>query len=194
MNENDYHQMSPLGLTFEENNIKTENSNNNLNNEKNFDKIIIPYSFKKKNYLISDNEIEGYENKEFVLNTLYAYNLLKIFKIDSPYSPSCFERILFFFPVLLIIIGIAFGLIYLIIIFLFNPFIILISYQILKGVINIIRSIKHTLYEKMKKSAMNKKLEETNKSNYCKEHNIKWNLGVSGYWLEVEKIKKIVIK
>ena len=192
MNENGNDKISPLGITFEEENIINTNNNSkqNLNIEKNFDKIIIPYSFKKKNYSISDNEIEGYENKEFVLNTLHAYNLLYLFKIDSPYSPSCFERILFFFPVLLIIIVILCALIYLIVAFLFNPFILLVSYQIFKGVINIIRSIKHTIYEKMKKNAMNKKLGETNKSNYCKEHNIKWNLGVSGYWLEVEKIKK----
>ena len=36
---------------------------------------------------------------------------------------------------------------------------------------------------------MNKRLDETNRSHYCIENKIKWNLGESGYWLEVEKIK-----
>ena len=151
--------------------------------------MIIPYNFKKNNYSVPDNEIEGYENKEFVLNILHIYNQQKLFKFDSPYQPSCCERCLFLLPMLIFLI-ILYGLVYLIIMFMFNPLVLYISYKILKEVFSLIKSIKNTFYEKMKKKAMNKRLDETNRSHYCIEHKIKWNLGESGYWLEVEKIKK----
>ena len=193
MNESDdYHQVSPLGLTFEEENIINlgNNQKKGLDTKKNFDKVIIPYNFKRNNYSVSDNEIEGYENKEFVLNTLHSYNIQKLFKFDSAYSPSFCERILLYFPMFLLILIILYILISLIILFLFNPLVIYISYKLLKGVYFMNKSIKNAIYEKLKKKAINKKLEETNKSQYCREHKIKWNLGVSGYWLEVEKINK----
>ena len=194
MNENENSQVFPLGITFEEDTIiQTKNrsfSNKKKDNiKKNFDKLIIPYNFKKNSYSIPDNEIEGYENKEFVLNKLHTYNLQKLFKFDSPYQPSCCERCLLFFPLIIFLI-ILYGLFYLIIMFTFNPLVLYISYKILKGVYGLIKSIKHTFYEKMKKKAINKRLEETNISSYCIEHGIRWNLGESGYWLEVEKIKK----
>ena len=192
MNESDYNQVYPLGI-FEEDNIITTKHRSSSSKKKdniktNFDKVIIPYNFKKNNYSVPDNEIEGYENKEFVLNILHIYNQQKLFKFDSPYQPSCCERCLFLLPMLIFLI-ILYGLVYLIIMFMFNPLVLYISYKILKEVFSLIKSMKNTFYEKMKKKAMNKRLDETNRSHYCIEHKIKWNLGESGYWLEVEKIK-----
>ena len=194
MNEDEieYKLMSPLGITLEESNIITPTPTEihlNINN-KIFDKIIIPYNFKKNNYSIPDKEIEGYENKEFVLNTLYKYNLQEIFKFDSLYKPSFIEAILFYIPVFLFILVISYILIYILITFLFNPLLIYISFRFLRAIISFIKGLKITTYEKLKKKAINKKLEETNNSKYCIEHKIKWNLGVSGYWLEVEKIRQ----
>ena len=193
MNENDYNQISSIGITFEEENIIQTKHKNSINKKKdnikkNFDKLIIPYNFKKNNYSVPDNEIEGYEHKEFVLNTLHTYNLQKLFKFDSPYDPSCCERLLFFFPLLIFLI-ILYILIYLIITFMFNPLVLYVSYKILKGIFSLIKSIKNTIYEKMKKKAINKRLDETNRSKYCFHNNIKWKLGESGYWLEVKKIQ-----
>ena len=192
--ENEYQLMSPLGLTLEESNIVTKNSDNTnlqLNiNKKIFDKIIIPYNFKKNNYSIPDKEIEGYENKEFVLNTLYKFNLQEIFKFESVYKPSFGEKILIFIPFFLTILVILYIFIFLLIMFLFNPLLIYISYRFLRIIISFIKRLRNTIHEKLKKKAIIKKLEETNNSKYCIEHKIQWSLGVSGYWLEIEKIRK----
>ena len=161
MNENDdYLQISPLGLTFEEENMINygNNKKKEIKSKKIFEKVIIPYNFKRNNYSILDNEIEGYENKEFLLNTLHSYNIQKLFKFDSPYSPSFCERILLYFPMFLFILIILYVLISLIILFLFNPLVIYISYKILKGFYSINKSITNALYEKLKKKAINKKL------------------------------------
>ena len=192
--ENEYDLMSPLGITVEESNIVTKNTNDTnlqLNiNKKIFDKIIIPYNFKKNNYSIPDKEIEGYESKEFVLNTLYKYNLQEIFKFDSLYKPSLGEKIFFYIPVFLFILVISYILFYILIMFSFNPLLFYISYRFLRFIFSFIKGLKITIYEKLKKKAINKQLEETNNSKYCIEHKMQWNLGVSGYWLEVEKIGK----
>ena len=181
MKENDYDSVSPLGLDIEEENdiIKTSRKDSN-NIKKNFDKIIIPYNFKKNNYSIPDNEIDGYENKEFLLNTLYSFNNQKIFKFDSRYKPNCCERIIYLFIFLLIILIILYCLLFLIIMFLFNPLVLYFSYKFLGNVFYGIKASKKHLYEKLKIKAIKKKLAHTNKSQYCKEHNIRWNLGVSG--------------
>ena len=192
--DNEYDLMSPLGIVLEENNIVTKNPQNielQLNNNKKiFDKIIIPYNFKNNNYSIPDKEIEGYESKEFVLNTLYKYNLQDIFKFDSVYKPSLGEKILFYCPICLCILILSYILIILLIMFLFNPLLIYLSYKFLNMIFSLIKQLKNTIYERLKKKAINKQLEETNNTKYCIEHKIKWNLGVSGYWLEIVKIRK----
>ena len=186
-----------LGITMEEENILNSlkenigNTNSNLDKlKKNFDLIIIPYNFEKNKYSIPDNELEGYENKEFLLNTLHRYNNQHIFKIDSDYSPSFCERILIFIPIIIIILIIITILVLLISLFIFNPLIVYISFICLKKVFSITIGMKNTIYEKLKKKGINKRLDETNRSQYCKLHNIEWKLGLSGYWLEIRKIQK----
>ena len=200
MNEDEleYQLMSPLGITLDDNSQKSNKSNKSnkrkktasSNNKKFFDKIIIPYNFKKNNYLIQDEEIDGYENKEFVLNTLHSYNYQEIFKFDSPYNPSVLEKILFYIPVCLISFIIFYIIILICIRFLFNPLFIYVLYKCIRIIFSLIKGLKNTIYEKLKKKAINKILEETNNSEYCQEHKIHWNLGVSGYWLEIEKIRQ----
>lgn len=156
---------------------------------KNFLKIIIPYNFKKNNYSIPDKEIEKYEFKDYVLNTLYDLNLKELFKFDSPYSPSFFETIIVMFPLIMIMIIIIYFLFILISLFLFNPITIYFSYKCVSKVYSIMSYIKRTLYEKFKKKAMKKILSEKNNSSYCKDNKIKWKLGLSSYWLELVKIQ-----
>ena len=186
-----------LGITMEEENMLISlkenmgNERNDLANlKKNFDSIIIPFNFKDNNYSVPEKELEGYENKQFVLNTLHNYNNLKIFKLDSDYSPSFFERILIFIPMIIIILIIILIFIFIISIFIFNPLIVYISFIFLKKVFSYIIGMKNAIYEKLKKTAINKRLNETNRSEYCKLHNIEWKLGLSGYWLEINKIQK----
>ena len=193
--KNDNYDYS-LGITMEEENMLISlkenmgNEKNDLNNlKKNFDSIIIPFSFKDNAYSISENELEGYENKQFVLNTLHKYKNQKIFKLDSDYSPSFCERILIFIPIILFILIIILIFILLISFFIFNPLIVYISFICLKKIFSIIIGMKNTIYEKLKKKAINKRLDETNRSEYCKSHNIEWKLGLSGYWLEIKKKK-----
>ena len=155
--------------------------------EKQFDRIIISYNFKKNNYFIADSELEGYEHKEYLLNTLYHFNNQPLFKFDSLYSPTCSERMIFLIPVIIIVLLIIYFLYVLTIICTLNPLIIYISYLCIKIVFIFIKKWKNNLYEKFKKKAIDKVIDETNNSLSCQSHKIKFKLGLSGYWLEVEK-------
>ena len=188
MKENDSAMISPLGITINEE--KIDNNDISDNKPKNFDKIIISYNFKKNNYYITDKELEGYENKEFLLNTLYNFNNQEIFKYDSPYIPTCCERILFLVPVIILVCIIIYILYLLTIICTLNPLIIYLDYLILKIIFKLIIKFKNNLNEKFKKKAINKIIDDTNESDYCIMHQIKFKLGPSGYWLQLEKIMK----
>ena len=168
---------------------KSEDIFTNNEETKKFSKIIISYNFKKNNYFISNSELEGYKHKEFLLNTLYNYNNQALFKFDSPYNPSCSERLIFLIPIIIIILIIIYILYVLTIICTLNPLIIYISYLCLKIAFGLVGRVKNRVYEKYKKKAINKIIDDTNNSNYCKINNIQFVLGLSGYWLELKEGK-----
>ena len=170
-----------------DNSANTTNSKNS--NNKKYDIIIIPYNFKNNNYSISDEEIEDYENKDYLLNTLYQFNNEPIFIFDSPYTPRFYEIIIIYFVFILISLVLLYLLLLVIILFSFNPIIIFFAYTFLAKVFGLFKNIKNTFYEKSKKKAIIKKLKEKNNSTYCKEHRLKWNIGLSAYWLELVKLK-----
>ena len=168
--------------------INDINTNNEDNEEsKKFNKIIVSYNFKKNNYFIPNSELEGYKHKEFLLNTLHNYNNQTLFKFDSPYNPSCKERMIFLIPIIIIILIIIYILYILTIICTFNPLIIYLSYLFLKIVFGLVKNIKNRLYEKYKKKAISKIIDDTNDSEYCKINNLLFVLGISGYWLELKE-------
>ena len=152
-----------------------------------FERIIISYNFKKNNYYIDNEEIEGYENKEFLLNTLHNFNSQAIFKFDSPYNPSCSEIIIFLIPIIIVFIILIYVLYIIIILCTLNPLIIYIAIIIIIKFFGIIKKWRNSLYEKFKKKKINKQIDDTNNSEYCKKHKIRFKLGLSGYWLELEE-------
>ena len=39
----------------------------------------------------------------------------------------------------------------------------------------------------LRKKKINKQIDDTNNSEYCKKHKIRFKLGLSGYWLELKE-------
>ena len=184
MKENNFKMIKPLMINNNEKDIINDVPDKK---EKKFDRIIISYNFKKNSYFIADNELDGYENKEFVLNTLYYFNNKPLFKFDSLYNPTSSERMIFLIPVIIIFILIIYILYALTIICTFNPLIIYIAYLCIKIVLTLIKKWRNNLYEKFKKKAINNVINETNNSPNCTSRKIQFKLGLSGYWLEIEK-------
>ena len=191
MKENNTRMITPLIMPFnKEKKINNDILNNKtIINEKTnkFERIIISYNFKKNNYYIDNEEIDGYENKEFLLNTLHNFNNQAIFKFDSPYNPSCNERMIFLVPIIIVFIILVYALYIIIILCTLNPLIIYIAIIFLIKFFVLIKKWRNSLYEKFKKKKINKQIDATNNSDYCKNHKIRFKLGLSGYWLELEK-------
>ena len=185
MKENNTRIITPLGILLQQD----KKINNDIYNDKpkKFERIIISYNFKKNNYYIDNEEIEGYEHKEFLLNTLHNFNNQAIFKFDSPYDPTFCERMIFLIPIIIVFIILIYVLYILAILCTLNPLIFYIAYLCIKKFFGIIKKVRNSFYEKFKKKAINKEIKETNNSDYCKKHNIRFKLGLSGYWLELEK-------
>ena len=171
-------------------NIINTNSNldDNIDEVKiNFNKIIIPYDFKLNKYNISDEELQGFEHKQLLLNQLYEFNTLNLFKYEIPYKPSCIQKFFIILITGIIMVALLYACFLAILLCGLNPFIIYCSWKLLHFTFSFCKSIIRRIYGSCKKKKINSKLKEKNKSQFFVENNLSWNLGLSGYWLEFEK-------
>jgi len=157
--------------------------------EKKFYKVIIPYNFDNKKYTLNPKEIEFYENKNYIIRKLKEFNNTEAFKkVEQDFQLKPAQKWFFLYIPTFIL---AFIVIYIALLmsafFSFNLFVMLtFGYWIRKGY-NSLQMFKFILLEKFKIKEIHKILDEENKSSVCMESKLKWILGESGYWLEVQK-------
>ena len=153
-------------------------------------KVIIPYNFKEKKYDIDKNEIEFYQKKVYLLNKLSFFNNKKVFKFQEKYTPNLFQKILIiFFNMIIFLLIIYLSLIFLSL-FSFNLALFYLLFLGYKKLFLLMKKIELFLLEKIKKQEINNILNYENNSQFCKENNLKWTIGQSCYWLELQKILK----
>lgn len=153
-----------------------------------FSKVIIPYNFEKKQYWINQKELQFYENRKYLLDKLAYFCSKPVFYIENPYEPNASQKILLFLPIIALFFIALYMSVVLVTIFSFNPVVIYTLYSwTLKGY-NSIQLFKFILMEKFKIKAMNKLLKEENESQECIDNKLKWMLGQSGYWIEIQKL------
>jgi hypothetical protein len=153
-----------------------------------FNKVIIPYSFENKKYEIKSNDIEFYENKDYLITKLAEYNNNPNFDIEKKYSPRhCLEWIKIYFPicfimVILLYVGLIFTLLSC-----FNPIVIYTLYSYIKKAYNSLNMFKFILLEKFKMNTLSQIISRENNTKICISKTITWKIGRSGYWMEVQK-------
>ena len=153
-----------------------------------FKKIIIPYNFEKKKYVIKYKDIEFYKSKDYLKSKLEGYNQNPNFDIDKTYSPkSCCERIKIYFPIIFIMMILLYvGFIFTLLSG-FNPIVIYTLYSYIKKAYNSLNMYKFIMLEKFKMNRIRGFISNENKSEICKSKKITWKIGRSGYWIEVQK-------
>jgi hypothetical protein len=178
--EKDYNYERRMGRQFS---INVHPSKDNK-----FYKVIIPYNFEKKQYTIKRKEIEFYENKNYLLERLGYFCRIPAFNIESKFKPHSMQNISIYLP----IIGISVLFLYLAFvsftIFAFNPVIIYTVFNWGKKGYNFAQIWKFKKLENYKIEEIKKILEKENSSNFCIDNKLKWILGQSGYWIEIQKL------
>jgi hypothetical protein len=153
-----------------------------------FYKVIIPYNFERKIYHINKKEIEFYENKHYLQKKLTEFNESAAFNIEKDYEPRFIQRLCLYVPAFFVAIFLFYISLIFISFFSFNPIIIYNTYSWIKKGYSSVKMFKFILFEKFKIKEIHKILNDENSSKFCTENKLKWLLGQSGYWLEVQKL------
>jgi len=163
-------------------------NHNFIRNEK-FNKVIIPYNFQKKMYDIKDKDIEFYENKQYLKEKLKEFNINPDFNIEKKFEMRRIDQKLkIYLPIIIIMLIIIYVALIITLFFCFNPFVIYTIYSWSRKAFNSLRLYKSILLEKFRMKEIQKIIENENLSEICKLNRILWNVGKSGYWLEIQKI------
>ena len=156
--------------------------------DNNFYKVIIPYNFDKKRYLINEKEIEFYENKKYLMEKLTIFNETDSFQIEKDYSPKPLQKLCLYVPTILLCIIFLYLGIVLSAFFSFNIVVmVMLGIWMRKGY-NSLQMFKFILLEKFKIKDIHKILNEENTTSFCSNNKLRWILGQSGYWLEIQKL------
>jgi len=153
-----------------------------------FYKLIIPYNFEEKKYTIKEKEIAFYENKLYLLEKLDFFNKNPAFDINTTYNVKGFKKFNLYLPTLIILaISIYLSLI-LSSLFCFNPIVLYTLFTWNKKAYNYLQMFRFILLEKYKMKEIKRNIDNENISSECQEKKIKWVVGQSGYWLEIQKL------
>jgi hypothetical protein len=153
-----------------------------------FFKVIIPYSFDQKKYTINKKEIEFYENKKYLFEKLKYFNNIETFDIEKDFNPKHLQKVCLYVPFFLICIIVIYLAIITSALFSFNIMVMFTLGTWIRKGYNSLQMFKFILLEKFKIKEIHKLLKEENDTRFCINHKLKWILGQSGYWLEVQKL------
>jgi hypothetical protein len=153
-----------------------------------FYKVIIPYNFEKKKYTIRRKEIAFYENKQYLFDKLKFFCSQPAFDIEHQYKPKGAEKLYIYLPAIFLFMIIIYVSLVFITWFAFNPVVIYTLYSWGRKIFEWLRMFKFVLLEKFKMKLINKLLDEENNSEFCVQNKLRWILGQSGYWIEIQKL------
>lgn len=157
-------------------------------NDTKFYKLIIPYNFEKKKYFIKEKDIEFYEHKEYLLEKLSHFNNNPVFDIESTYKAKGCKNLKIYLPFVIVILILLYISLVILCLFCFNPIVIYTLFSWNKKAFNSLRMFRFIILEKYKMSEILNTIKNENLSNNCQEKKIKWTVGQSGYWLEIQKM------
>jgi hypothetical protein len=153
-----------------------------------FYKLIIPYSFEEKKYAIKEKEIEFYEYKHYLLEKLNFYNSNPVFDIESTYNVKGFKKLNLYLPTIIILLILIYFSLIVCSLCCFNPFVIYTLFSWNRKAYNSLTMFRFILLEKYKMKEIKRNIDNENLSEECQEKKLKWVLGQSGYWLEIQKL------
>jgi hypothetical protein len=153
-----------------------------------FYKLIIPYNFEEKKYAIKEKEIEFYEQKDYLLDKLNIFNDNPVFDIESTYNAVGFKKFKIYLPTIIILTILIYISLIVTTLFCFNPIVIYYLFSWNRKAYCSLTMFKFILLEKYKMMEIKRNIDNENLSNECQDKKLKWVIGQSGYWLEIQKL------
>lgn len=151
-------------------------------------KVIIPYNFEEKKYMILEQNIEFYDKKEYLIDKLSEYNSMDPFQIQNKFKPSFLHHIGMYLPCLIILVIFLYLGIIILALFSFNPILIYTFVVWGKHLYQLLKNTQSVFLDKFRINKIKTLLDEENIGMFCRRNNLQWQLGQSGYWLELEKL------
>ena len=170
--------------------IKTRNPVQDDRPLRNIDKVMIPYDFTENKYIIKDEDIKWFESRDYLKSKLKEFGGNPLFNFEEKFNPEgCFKIFIFdYLPIVLIFLIYFYISFFLAVYTFFNLGVIYICFIIGRKLKDYIQIKKYSLWDKYKIQRVMKVLNEENERDECRGRNIKWDLGPSGYWLEVKTL------
>jgi hypothetical protein len=145
--------------------------------------IVIPFNENINKYTVQPEEIDFFDNKDYILVTIDKFN--QIFSLEKNYVPI---PVILFFSIIYFILSIV--IIYcstlVCLVCLLNPMVILVFILIIMKIIKILIIVVYGVKEKYKIHKIKKALEVENVES-MKNFKIIWSYGRDGSWLEVNR-------
>lgn len=152
--------------------------------------IIIPYDFGKNKYYVDEHYLEPYMHVEHIANKLREFGENPLFDIEKPLELKGFWKYFLYLPNVILTIAIFYVVIFSALSFMFNPAILIITYFSLEALYDLLQKKRFIYCENLKKKRIKEYLDKENNSAFSIEHNLIWELGQSGYWIELHKNRK----
>ena len=150
------------------------------NEKKKLYTVVIPYDEISKKYKIQLEEIDIFENKEYIMATLEKLNqMFNLNKLNIPLAITVLISLMY----IILILFIMYIAIILSLLCLFNPLIILFILGILMQIVKLLVILFYSVKDHYKKRVIKRILQDENKN--CEWAKISWHYGRDGSWLEV---------
>ena len=147
--------------------------------------IISSYDIERQKFVISEEDLEGKEFKQYFIDTIKNLNNNKLFDLKNTNLPIIYPAI-FHSIIAVIFMLFLYLFVLLFVICCLNPMILVIFIFILKYIYSTLYLIKYLISSKIKRSLMNKVISKENE--VClKNYDIQWILGKECLWIELHQ-------
>lgn len=151
-------------------------------------KINFPLDFQTDKYCIPNQSLDFYYEKYYVMDIINKINVNELFKFTNKYKLKSVSKIKIYFPYIILNLIVVYVFILLIFSTFINPGLFIIMYILLNKIYTSLSKKLNIITEKSRLEMIKEYLNKENNTYLCKKLQLKWSLGVNGYWIQINKL------
>lgn len=150
-------------------------------------RVLIPFDLEQKKFYLHPEELEIYDVKEYIEQTINKFNEMPEFRIHEDYEVRGCSYIMSWIVFLLIHGIFGYVTLCLVVMTFFNIVIFVFFFKVHMIMNNFVTQKFRNFYNKTQLRKIKQILDEENDTQYCKYRKYTWILGEVSYWLEMRK-------